>query len=376
MSAPAQNLPTEVIDFIVEGNRGDKRSLASCSLVCKAWLASSRYQLFSEFDVYVGPNVGASFLKLLHHPLCTFVYCIRNISIYPANPDANGVADLGEKTISGLAKLTHVDSLRMFNHRGRIPKETLAHLASTFSEVTTLRMSNVFPCFNDAIEFTGLFPSLKSLDFYPYCVDSAAASATVPGTALPPKLSSLQLHSPFTHRAWFLANHEHFPSLTLYQVGIRATDTAVVKEILTAFGADLHNLSINFADPKSALDFSAAVNYTCNTRLSSLEIKTPWSVPFLPMDTSEYSASVSFLNTLRAPNLRVLTWSLKVHERELSLWRHFPWAEIDGKLSDRAVFRSLKEFHVCTNSPFPAPVRDRLPKCDAVGIKLHISTSI
>ncbi|KAJ7141086.1 hypothetical protein C8R44DRAFT_603818 [Mycena epipterygia] len=80
MPSSAQCLPTEVIDYIADGNRGNKKILSSCSLVCKAWLPSSRYCLFSEFDVYLGPAVGASFLRLLDHPLCTIVHCIRSIS--------------------------------------------------------------------------------------------------------------------------------------------------------------------------------------------------------------------------------------------------------------------------------------------------------
>ncbi|KAJ7019220.1 hypothetical protein C8F04DRAFT_976020 [Mycena alexandri] len=242
-SAPAQNLPVEVIDSILDGNRGDRQSLTSSSLVCKAWLQSSRYHLFSEFDVYVGLNVGKKFLKLLHHPLCTFVYCIRTITIYPGQPDASGIAPLGDKTVTRLAKLMHVSSLRILNHRGLIAKPTLALLASTFSDVETLRLTNSFASANDAIEFAVSFPKLKTLDFQPHCHESTPA--TLPDAPPPSKLSRVQLYSPFIHRAWFLKHHDRFSALTLSD--IKANDFDKIEEILADLRPNLRDLRMSFS---------------------------------------------------------------------------------------------------------------------------------
>ncbi|KAJ7467016.1 hypothetical protein FB451DRAFT_1560948 [Mycena latifolia] len=370
--APAQHLPPEVVDFVMDGNRGDRKTLSSCSLVCKAWLQSSRYCLFSEFDVYVGPTVGASFLKLLIHPLCTIIYCIRSISIYPGLPGRDDVASLGDTTVTGLAKLKHVASLRIHNHRGRVPKATLDLLASTFNEVSTLRMSNQFPSFNDAVEFVAMFPALETLVFYPWCIN--AAPTTAPETCLPSTLRSLYLHSPFTHGPWFSEHHNRLQSLTLST--IQPTDIERVKDMLTAFGSDLRHFSIAFPrgpqwpldsdQHQCARDFSAKVDYLCNPRLSSLEIK-------IPGDSSQILLSI--LQSMRTPNLERLTWEtggLK-HVRE--------WEKVDARVADRVAFKCLKQLQVVVDErlpgppnyspiPVPPPIRNRLPKADALGIEI------
>ncbi|KAJ7502513.1 hypothetical protein B0H11DRAFT_1907078 [Mycena galericulata] len=361
-AALAQHLPPEVVDFIMDGNSNNKRALASCSLVCKAWLQSSRYHLFSEFDIYVGPNVGTSFLKLLHHPLCTFIYCIRSISIYPGAPDQDGVAGLGEKTVTGLAKLKHVASLRIHNHRGLIPKSTLALLASTFNEVTTLRITNSFPSFNDAIEFVAQFPALKILDFYPYCVDRTPI--TSPETTLPPNLHSLKLHSPFSYHSWFSERSEHFPSLALTHVQPPDIDTA--KEILTAFGSDLFHLYISFPSGsfQCSSAFSVAINFHSNARLSSLEIVGAQDEDLLP-----------FVRNMRAPSLQILEWYL-LEKFSRTVYGPtaltIPWAEVDSKVADRVAFKGLKELHFHFSKYFERKkhLLGKFPKAEALGIAI------
>ena len=42
------DLPRELLDIIIDHLHSDKISLKACSLVCHAWLDSSRYHLFRE----------------------------------------------------------------------------------------------------------------------------------------------------------------------------------------------------------------------------------------------------------------------------------------------------------------------------------------
>ncbi|KAJ6594565.1 hypothetical protein B0H19DRAFT_1056835 [Mycena capillaripes] len=350
--ATAQTLPPEIVDCIADGNRGKKKALAASSLVCKAWLQSSRYHLFSEFDVYVGPDVGASFLKLLHHPLCTFVYCIRHISIYPGTPDEFGVAPLGDKSITGLAKLKHVSSLRIHNHRGLILTPTLALLASTFPEVTTLRLTNPFPSFNAAIEFVAMFPMLKSLDFYPWCAD--ASSTTLPDAAPPPNLCSVQLHSPFKYLSWFSEHRDHFTSLTLSDT--KTTDSPRVIEILAAFGSNPGALRMkilnNVVQIFTGLDFGP-VDFLSNTCLTSLELEIPGAYP---------SILLRFLEDMHTPNLRALTWN--TGNRSQVVFETGVYLKIDARIADRTAFKNLKELHFITNEATPR-FRENFPKADA-----------
>ncbi|KAJ7762496.1 hypothetical protein B0H16DRAFT_1806991 [Mycena metata] len=374
MSAPAQNLPVEVIDCILDGNRGDRPSLKSSSLVCKAWLQSSRYHLFSEFDVYVGLDVGKKFLKLLHHPLCTFVYCIRTITLYPGQPDASGIAPLGDKTVSRLAKLMHVSSLRIFNHRGLIAKSTLALLASTFKDVETLRLTNPFASVNDAVEFVASFPKLKTLDFYPYCHDGTPA--TLPSTLPPSKLSRVQLHSPFFYRSWFVEHHDRIPTLTLTDV--KASDLDKVEEILAGFGSSLRDLRMAFFPKEVSTSFPVSAfpqipppapiliggpfaAILLNQRLTSLELIVP---------KASLHNLLEFVEKMRLPSLRVLSWTAPLAETTAL---DMP-ARIDKVLSNRARFQSLKEVHITTreavsySKSLDKPPSREFPRADAVGI--------
>ncbi|KAJ7502516.1 hypothetical protein B0H11DRAFT_641270 [Mycena galericulata] len=356
-AAPAQRLPPEVLDFIMDGNRtrSKKKTLASCSLVCKAWLQSSRYHLFSEFDVYVGPHVGASFLQLLDNPLCTFRYCIRSVSIYPGAPDLQGTAHLGDSTITTLAKMKNVTTLRIHNHRGLISKPKLSLLASTFSEITTLRITNSFPCFNDAIEFVALFPALTALDFYPYCVEPTPT--TLPGTSLPPKLRSLHLHSPFKYRSWFSEHYAHLPSLTLSH--IRSDYIPTVQQIMKASGSNLHHLSIIFPEwPVHCYEFIERIKFHCNPQLSSFEIDLMKTYP------NPGEVLLWLLSTMQTPNLRVLT--LKAG----GFWHNIPWTEIEEKITDRNTFKYFRQLHIVTTDENLPPLWKRFPKADAVGIAI------
>ncbi|KAJ7122016.1 hypothetical protein C8R43DRAFT_933306 [Mycena crocata] len=364
-----RHLPPEVVDMVIEGNHDDRDYLATCSLVCKDWLPCSRHHLFSEHVVFISPHdfTGAteSCLNLLRHPLCTIAYHIRNISYHSRFPEPF-YEGKRVQFISRLAKLTNITSLHV---SGSIPDGTLALLARNFRKVTTLRVANVFSSLDDVTAFAGMFPALKRLDFDPprFGVGPSTAKNDAP---LSPNLHSLELHSPFKHWSWFLGRHrEVFTSLSLGQ--IRTIDITVVKQILAESGAHLRHLSLSFSDPRSALEFSATASYLCNLKLSSLAIESPWGI-----------ASSSLVELLENAgsliNLRILTWKFQVFNYGKdtgAFWVNFPWAKIDAKISDRAVFGSLRRFCVFTDSPHPMYRGwDRCPKAEAVGIKtMHVN---
>ncbi|KAJ7762495.1 hypothetical protein B0H16DRAFT_1529024, partial [Mycena metata] len=387
-SPAAQNLPAEVVDHILDGNRGDRRSLTSSSLVCKAWLPSSRYHLFSEFDVYVGKK----FLKLLHHPLCTFIYCIRTITLYLGQPDASGIVALDDEVVTRLAKLMHVSSLRILNHRGLIAKPTLALLASTFGGVETLRLENAFASANDVIEFVASFPKLKTLDFYPYCHGSTPA--TFPSTLPPSKLSRVQLHGPFFDRSWFVEHPAHISALAL--TNVKSNDLGKVEELLTALAPDLRDLSMNFvlmeipivlmtnAGPlhvpgQTALDGPELVPILQHLRLTSLQITA------LHTSISDF---LVFTRDAQLPTLRMLSWIAQDYSYTKS-GLSGEVASIDEAVSDRTSFEALEEVYITVQQSASyledakqckwMEAKNRLaliqfPKADGLGIKVVFQT--
>lgn len=50
--------PPELIDIIIDHLHADNKSLAACTLVCRSWLPSSRYHLFSTITVIAHPQLS------------------------------------------------------------------------------------------------------------------------------------------------------------------------------------------------------------------------------------------------------------------------------------------------------------------------------
>ena len=57
--------PQELFDTIIDRHFHDRHTLATCSLVCKAWLPASRYHLFHT--IKLGDENWNTFLDLLQH---------------------------------------------------------------------------------------------------------------------------------------------------------------------------------------------------------------------------------------------------------------------------------------------------------------------
>lgn len=62
-------IPSELVDNLID--LGDRRTLISCSSVCKSWLPRSRHALFRHLRVVVNPSNSGAFLQLVEHPLST-----------------------------------------------------------------------------------------------------------------------------------------------------------------------------------------------------------------------------------------------------------------------------------------------------------------
>ena len=76
----SDRFPLELIDRILDYLHSDRRTLSSCSQVCKVWLASSRYQLFRNATVRLSRRVATQFIQLLDAP-GSIAYYIRHLEI-------------------------------------------------------------------------------------------------------------------------------------------------------------------------------------------------------------------------------------------------------------------------------------------------------
>lgn len=75
-------LPPELLDIIIDYGYSDRRMLATCALVCKAWLQSSRYHLFRTTVIRGNPgNDLKHFIDLLDSELNTFGDHIQHLTL-------------------------------------------------------------------------------------------------------------------------------------------------------------------------------------------------------------------------------------------------------------------------------------------------------
>ncbi|KAJ6508086.1 hypothetical protein DFH09DRAFT_1374846, partial [Mycena vulgaris] len=284
--------PQEILDLIVKQHCEDQRTLRSCSLVSKPWLRSTRYHVFGDLTLHLGTSQEAQFLALLSHPLCTFATSVRKMWILPAqerdlSTNVNG-------NIAQLGKLTSVRTLRI--HRQKmIPPQTLAVLATTFKDITTLVMMIRFPGLSDALRFMSSFPSLEHVHFEP--VRTPPGDLPPADIRIPAQLRSLHLHSLRGHEKWFANNRVNSLSTLTIEKIRPLDDVARLDEVLEIFGTGLRNLTLRFDTQKG--DFVVRMNLQHNTQLRYLEI-----------DLSELTRRhiLPTIASICAPHMETIVW--------------------------------------------------------------------
>jgi hypothetical protein len=74
------HLPAELTDAIVDFLHSDRRSLSSCSLVCRDWLPTARYHLFHRMEI-TARNVE-SLIRILNTPACAIPNHVIHVHLH------------------------------------------------------------------------------------------------------------------------------------------------------------------------------------------------------------------------------------------------------------------------------------------------------
>jgi hypothetical protein len=135
----ARRLPAELTDIIVDFLHDDEEALASCSLVCRDWLAAARYHVFKELLLHPW-NIEA-FVNLIAQPSATVVPYIHDLVIDQVKIRH---LDLFEAMFLRLRPFEFLRRLELWNIRWcnyePLPVDTLV---SAFSNVTDVRLRNL-----------------------------------------------------------------------------------------------------------------------------------------------------------------------------------------------------------------------------------------
>ncbi|RDB30375.1 hypothetical protein Hypma_007203 [Hypsizygus marmoreus] len=212
-----RRIPPEVIDIIIERLvRFDIPTLATCSLVCRAWLAASRHRLFT--DISLGPHNAASFLRLLDSPHVTMTPGVRHISVQNesaaishrrARSTARGERfQCDEALLRRLAKFPSLTSL-CFSWLHGLDRPAVAALVHGFPDLTDLELrACTFPSFSQFTEVICALQHLRRVTL----ADVSWSELQIPEfkQRVPPGLQTLELYiAPIGHVCTWLASYSH-----------------------------------------------------------------------------------------------------------------------------------------------------------------------
>lgn len=231
-------LPPELIDIIVGNVHFDKESLSNCSLVCKAWLSSSRPHIFHtitlpRYELIVNlssPNSGiAPYVRRLH---------IRDMG--QLLPMWNGRFNTD---IPDLSCLANVESLRIEKTTFRRPiREIEMQMAVIFAfpKIRELELQYVQLQNGQLLDIVHSFPLLERLS-----LDSVPILGDLPHTH--PHLPSLRILEIIEFQndlsSWLTRPHI-IDSLSL--TGRYASQRTHSRNYVISMGASLRRLALEY----------------------------------------------------------------------------------------------------------------------------------
>jgi hypothetical protein len=267
-------IPQEMVDEFIGHLYDDRRVLKTCALVCRAWVPSSRYHLFSSLRLSPS-SYGLSFRRLighLDHPLCTFASSVRKISIIAYTVGGSPIPFRLDPLIPHLAKLSSVKFLISDEIAGQDTNsfwQALLKSPSFTPQITHLTLHNpLFESFEKCMETIHSFPSLVHLvcDFRRQSDDKWTQDLPAFSGSLPPTLRALgitlSLHPVWNQLMWqwLHRSQTRLSTITIRAVSIRADDITASKlysfaQYLQFLGPSLEVLQVGFDDAPSICRF-------------------------------------------------------------------------------------------------------------------------
>ncbi|KAJ7205660.1 hypothetical protein C8J57DRAFT_369475 [Mycena rebaudengoi] len=109
-------VPQELADTIVDTLHDNTHALTQCSLVCRAWVSSTRYHLFSHVDLAYEKKLSP-FLEILAADLCTVIPFVKEITMrrydFAMRPTVSGGLEVATSTL--LQHLSYVVSMHLYH---------------------------------------------------------------------------------------------------------------------------------------------------------------------------------------------------------------------------------------------------------------------
>lgn len=265
-------IPQEISNDIIGYLHSDASALQCCSLVCKAWLFSSRAYLFQV--VALNYQNADSFTSLIISSLSTIPPHVKRLQLVPEHIDRRWLRRL----VPFLEVLTSVTILRLENVDWiNLLPTSRANLLSNFRPtLTCLHLRDiVFETFGQVVDIICEFPLLRSVDLE--SVHWGDCKSTVV-KCLPPLVTNLRLQAcPLRKFHSWLISQRPIPIINHLDVGpIDESDILEVGRYLVFLGHRLHTLKMSFRCGESGHRCPDNVVFDANpsqTVLTSLDSK-------------------------------------------------------------------------------------------------------
>ncbi|KAJ7268759.1 hypothetical protein B0H12DRAFT_1320575 [Mycena haematopus] len=309
--------PAEVAELIIDRCQ-HRPTLASCSLVCKAWHPHARFCLFSApvtvFDVPGVPRVK-DFVATLQHPLCTLHPYIHSLSIRQSGSSASWL----NPVIPALLRLSNLTSLEIVAENSLISNESYALFQTHFRSMRHLSLCMTFATCTDAVGLICSFPLLESLRLHARWIGSSPP----PPMSLPANLHTLDLGGFLEDvLVWLLScpPSPAMPSLQLRDVAYH--EFGIVFKYLKFVATTLETLHLSFLDTRSEkhfLAFNVGIVHAPGLRVLGVEGRLSDDITLMAHLLSHFDASqleeVSF------------SYPISVNHRRPA------WRQVDAQLS-------------------------------------------
>ncbi|KAF8999114.1 hypothetical protein BDQ17DRAFT_1428012 [Cyathus striatus] len=376
-----ERITLDIVEVIISFFHSDKKSLAACSLVCRAWLPTTRHHL----QISIRPKVADGFFRIVEQSVSTLPHYARRVAV-----EQDFGFDLPPSLLQRARHAGHG-----YDHTPYMFNDILSHLTS-FTNITTLCLYENPVRSVTSISHIDAFPCLEELELHSFtfscfatCINTVCAppnlnklslndvrwvenveettesktssehepqieyetgSKDAPPIeifrALPPHLRILEIY--IKQRAtlldWIL-DSQNMEGITSLKLGFshpsNGNDDSSLSRFLKELGPGLQNLRLYTSGPNRQVDI------THNTGLRALHIVHAQGVdPHHSEDTASTHSISAILSQVASSNIVAITC-------ELFIWEVDVLRALDWKIINRIL--SLPQFANLQSLQFQVP---------------------
>jgi len=236
----SDRFPLELIDRILDYLHSDRRTLSSCSQVCRAWLASSKCRLFRNATVRLSRRVATQFIQLLDAP-GSIAYYIRHLEM-----DEFFLMD-PPKDLLRNTDLVSITSLRLHGIRGNATLANAMSLTRNFQALTNFELHSSRLSLAQFLGIVGALPLLQRIGLEDVSLGTKPSSVPNDQHSLSHlRELDFQSRSYVSELLDWLLSYERIPAINKLKWETRFP-TASIGRFLSAVGPALEYLSLSDA---------------------------------------------------------------------------------------------------------------------------------